>query len=305
MFLLRSKAILLLVFCSLFIGTTISFQLGRRCCQLQVKTVFTGNSVLQAKFKLDNNEYGGDDDDAPIFFKDTNPDSSNASNGSPTTTFGAEAVPEEQRPANEYLDLISAPFFDWADKPSGNKELSVRLSVLYLTLFALVCWPISGATFTVDGYLFHRILSSNVGALGFILIFCLRLYSGWSYIGSRLTSKEIEYEETGWYDGDVEVKSEAEIARDLLLYRSQVAPVVKRTQAFCLAIGGMWLASCVGLNVLFSMKPLFNEYDPDMLEKLRYDDKVAGVAASESNGIPTYCNSRYYRAVANGGQGCK
>ncbi len=105
------------------------------------------------------------------------------------------------------------------------------------------------------------------------------------------------------YDGDVEVKSEAEIARDLLLYRSQVAPVVERTKAFCLAVGGIWVASCVGLNVLFSVKPLFNEYDPDMLEKLRYDDKVAGVAASESNGIPTYCNSRYYRAVANGGQG--
>ncbi len=83
------------------------------------------------------------------------------------------------------------------------------------------------------------------------------------------------------------MKSEAEIARDLLLYRSQVAPVVERTKAFCLAVGGIWVASCVGLNVLFSVKPLFNEYDPDMLEKLRYDDKVAGVAASESNGIPT------------------
>jgi hypothetical protein len=24
----------------------------------------------------------------------------------------------------------------------------------------------------------------------------------------------------------------------------------------------------------------------------------------QSNGRPTYCESRYYRAVANGGQGC-
>ncbi len=197
MFLPRSQFTLLVAFCFLFSSRTLGFQIGR-CSQIPINTVFARNSVLNAKFKLDNNEYDGEDDSAPSFYKDANLGVSDVSNGSPTTTFGAEAVPEEQRPANEYLDLISAPFFDWADKPSGSKELSVRLSLLYVTIFALVCWPISGATFTVDGYLFHRILSSNVGALGFILIFCLRLYSGWSYIGSRLKSKEIEYEETGW-----------------------------------------------------------------------------------------------------------
>jgi hypothetical protein len=104
----------------------------------------------------------------------------------------------EQRPANEYLNLLSAPFFDWANRPSGNVALGVRLGGLYTVLFGAVCWPISGATFTADGYLFHKILSSHIGALGFILIFCLRLYSGWGYVGGRLTSKEIEFEETGW-----------------------------------------------------------------------------------------------------------
>ncbi len=184
-----------MAFCLLLNSKSLCFQTGS---PLQIKTVIATNSALPAKFKLDNNEYEGDDDITPNIFKDANPGSNDVPYGTPATTFGAEAVPEEQRPANEYVGLLSAPFFDWADKPSGNKELSIRLSVLYLSIFALVCWPISGATFTVDGYLFHRILSSNVGALGFILIFCLRLYSGWSYIGSRLTSKEIEYEETGW-----------------------------------------------------------------------------------------------------------
>lgn len=224
---------------------------------------------------------------------------------SPATTFGAEAVPLEQRPANEYLDLISAPFFDWANRPNGSQALGIRLALLYTVTYAAICWPISGSTFTVDGYLLHKILSSHIGALGFVLVFCLRLYSGWGYVGTRLTSKEIEYEESGWYDGDIEVKTDAEIARDLLLYRQDVKPVVERMKAFCLVCGGVWVASCIGLNVLFKAKPLFNEYDPDMLERLVYDDKVANVAAEQSNGIPTYCNSRYYRAVANGGQGCK
>jgi len=33
-------------------------------------------------------------------------------------------------------------------------------------------------------------------------------------------------------------------------------------------------------------------------------DKLSDIAAKESNGRPTYCDSRYYRAIAGGGQGC-
>mmetsp|Transcript_26337 Transcript_26337/g.40249 ORF Transcript_26337/g.40249 Transcript_26337/m.40249 type:complete len:308 (+) Transcript_26337:96-1019(+) len=297
--------------CCLSVGQIVAgFQIGKNSAQKIVAlpsqkhfTYSTSPSSLSAKFRLDS-DYDEEEDGVQIAVK-----SSDLRNGdavsSPTATFGAEAVPEEQRPANEYLNLIASPFFDWADKPSGSKEFFIRLSVLYAITFAAICWPISGATFTMDGYLAHRFLSSNVGAFGFILMFCLRLYSGWGYIGSRLQSKEIEYEETGWYDGDFEMKSEAEIARDLLLYRSQVRPVVERTKTFSLATAALFVASGVGLNVMFSIKPIFNEYNPDMLERLVYDDRIANVAADQSNGIPTYCNSRYYSAVANGGQGCK
>ena len=132
----------------------------------------------------------------------------------------------------------------------------------------------------------------------------LRLYSGWGYIGSRLKSKVIEYEETGWYDGDMEEKSDAEKARDLFLYRSNVKPVEERLLKFALIVGGTWLASCLALNLANSQNPMFNQYDPTMLEKLSYDDKVADVVQRQSNGRPSYCDSRYYRAVANGGQGC-
>ena len=106
------------------------------------------------------------------------------------------------------------------------------------------------------------------------------------------------------YDGDVELKTDAEMARDLFLYRESVQPVIERLKKFTLAIGALWVASCIGLNVVFDQKPVFNEYDPEMLKTLNYDDKRANVAAEQSNGRPTYCDSRYYRAVANGGQGC-
>ena len=51
------------------------------------------------------------------------------------------------------------------------------------------------------------------------------------------------------------------------------------------------------------MKPRFNEYDPRVLERVRSDEDFAAAAARASGGRPTYCNNRYYRAVANGGQG--
>ena len=48
---------------------------------------------------------------------------------------------------------------------------------------------------------------------------------------------------------------------------------------------------------------MFHAYNPDMLQQLRYDDDLADFAAQSSGGRPAYCDSRYYRAIANGGQG--
>jgi hypothetical protein len=151
--------------------------------------------------------------------------------------------------------------------------------------------------------LLQKIAASNVGALLLMLLLMVRLYSGWGYIGARLKSKTIEFEETGWYDGDIEEKTEEEKKRDQFLYQSNVKPVEDRLKSFTLVIGGLWIAACIGLNVSLSMKPIFDEYNPTMLEQLRYDDTLAGVAAEQSYGKPTYCDSRYYRAVAGGAPG--
>lgn len=196
----------ILILASACVRSTFGFQSLLNKVSLLQKPEFTcHNTKLCAKFRLDN---GMDDEDdlgsnrIPSSLRNidlTEEDFENVERtNAPSTTFGAEAVPLEQRPANEYLGLISAPFFDWANRPGGDISLVVRLGVLYAVTFVAVCWPISGATFTMDGYLYHKILSSTVGGVGFILLFCLRLYSGWEYIGDRLTSKDIEFEETGW-----------------------------------------------------------------------------------------------------------
>lgn len=223
----------------------------------------------------------------------------------PDTSFGAEAVPEGQRPVNEYLDLLKAPLFGWASEEVGTSGLLTRLALLYAVVFAAVCYPISGATFTQEGFELQKLASSNLGATTLIVFLLVRLYSGWGYIGSRLRSKTIEYEETGWYDGDIEYKSEAEKQRDRLLYQDNVKPVEDRLKLVGAGAAIAWVISCVGLNIALNAKPVFDEYDPKVLEKLRVNDRLADVAADQSFSRPTYCNSRYYRAIANGGQGCE
>lgn len=222
----------------------------------------------------------------------------------PETSFGAESVPEGQRPVNEYLEVLRQPLFDWAALDSGNSGLLTRLVLVYGVVFVTVCYPISGATYTEDGFLIQKLAASNVGALFVIFFLLIRLYSGWGYVASRLTSKVIEYEETGWYDGDFEMKSETELKRDQFLYNSKVRPVVDRVKAFTLGCGGLWLASVVGFNLAVNAKPVLNQYDPKLLERLQLDDRLAERSASYSQNRPTYCDNRYYRAVAGGGQGC-
>lgn len=43
----------------------------------------------------------------------------------PETSFGAEMVPEGQRPVNEYLDVIKSPMFGWASEECGTKGVSL------------------------------------------------------------------------------------------------------------------------------------------------------------------------------------
>jgi hypothetical protein len=56
----------------------------------------------------------------------------------PATSFGAEVVPEGQRPVNEYLDMKRAPLFDWASNEVGTAGLLMRLVIVYAIVFATV-----------------------------------------------------------------------------------------------------------------------------------------------------------------------
>ena len=89
-------------------------------------TTITSNAALSSASSSENNE------------EDVEFQVRSDSSFRPETSFGAEAVPEEQRPANEYLDLIRQPLFGWASQERGDGGLAARLAATYAAFFVLV-----------------------------------------------------------------------------------------------------------------------------------------------------------------------
>lgn len=81
-------------------------------------------------------------------------------------------------------------------------------------------------------------------------IVVLRLYIGWQHVGSRLLSATVEYEETGWYDGQVWVKTPQILMRDRLLSNYSVKPAITRLKKTLLGLGTALALSVTMLALL-------------------------------------------------------
>jgi hypothetical protein len=56
----------------------------------------------------------------------------------------------------------------------------------------------------------RALTAGTITATAFIALF---IFSNWAYVRDRLLSATVEYEETGWYDGQVYVKDPEMLAR--------------------------------------------------------------------------------------------
>ena len=134
-------------------------------------------------------------------------------------------VPEEQRPLNEYLNIKNSPFFDWPTFDI-NKYLIKLISFAAIILFFSI--PISNYWY----YCFEfpiRFFLLNCFIIGISEIFLLlRIYLGWSYIQERLNKPFVEYEESGWYDGQIWIKPIKILKQDRLICYYKVLPILNR-----------------------------------------------------------------------------
>ena len=71
------------------------------------------------------------------------------------------------------------------------------------------------------------ILLSLFSSLSIPLLVSIRLYLGWNHVFKRLTSEKVEYEESGWYDGQVWLKPLFVKEKESLIASIEVKPILK------------------------------------------------------------------------------
>lgn len=133
-------------------------------------------------------------------------------------------VPENQRPENEYKSLKKSVGFAWTyNNKSFIKNLTVLFTLTYITSVLLLL-----SSYKIDRN-FHELLI-YIPTLANILsiLVTLRSYLGWKYVYTRLLQATVSYEESGWYDGQVWVKTSDILLKDRLIGTYELLPILKR-----------------------------------------------------------------------------
>nr|YP_009511276.1 hypothetical protein [Gracilariopsis longissima]AXI97153.1 hypothetical protein [Gracilariopsis longissima]UAD89069.1 hypothetical protein [Gracilariopsis longissima] len=136
-------------------------------------------------------------------------------------------VPFDQQPLNEYFSLRTSWFFSWSTL-TLNKYLIKIFNIFILLFIALIPLVLSIISSKISLY---KLLFLNIFVITliFLLIF-IRLYLGWSYVAKRLISATVFYEESGWYDGQLWVKSSEVLIKDRLIVFYEVIPFLRRVK---------------------------------------------------------------------------
>ncbi len=132
-------------------------------------------------------------------------------------------VPKEQQPTNEFIELSKSIIFSW---PKTKKSLIKVLIKFWLGAFVLFLGISSGSIYFKTSILKY-ILLSFFSSLSIPLLISVRLYLGWNHVFKRLTSEKVEYEESGWYDGQVWIKPLFLKEKESLIASIEVKPILK------------------------------------------------------------------------------
>jgi len=132
-------------------------------------------------------------------------------------------VPRDQQPTNEFIELSKSKIFSW---PKTKSSLILILIKFWVGAFVLFLVISSGSVYFKTSLLKY-ILLSFFSSLSIPLLISIRLFLGWNHIFKRLTSEKVEYEESGWYDGQVWEKPLFLKEKESLIASIEVKPILK------------------------------------------------------------------------------
>jgi Conserved in the green lineage and diatoms 27 len=153
-------------------------------------------------------------------------------------------VPQKQRPINEYMELVQSNFFNW---PIQKEDILIQKILKSFSFFFIFCFPFSNLFYSLNQSWIFLFLLNTSCTIFIILLILLRLLLAWTYIKKRLYSPSVFYEESGWYDGRVWVKSKNILVQDRFIYTYQVLPAIRKLKKALIFI----LCLFVSLLLLF------------------------------------------------------
>ena len=88
------------------------------------------------------------------------------------------------------------------------------------------CYYFNWSVFFSTNYIKYFLISL-FSSLATPLLITIRLYLGWNHIYKRLHSEKVEYEESGWYDGQTWIKPLDLKEKESLIASIEVKPILK------------------------------------------------------------------------------
>jgi hypothetical protein len=136
-------------------------------------------------------------------------------------------VPSNQRPLNEFNSIRNSWIISW---PFLKRSIFYRKLVLSWLLITPISFTISYGSDYLKNNIFDLTFVSFTASLLVPILLLIRQWLSWVYIYNRLNSETIEYEESGWYDGQIWEKPIEWRSKDLLIAQHQVKPILNHLE---------------------------------------------------------------------------
>tara|TARA_B100000945_G_C20100947_1_gene465849 strand:+ start:82 stop:579 length:498 start_codon:yes stop_codon:yes gene_type:complete len=149
-------------------------------------------------------------------------------------------VPLNQRPLNEFKSIRDSWIISWPFLERSTFYRKLTYSWLLITPISLT---ISCGSDYLKNNIFELTFVSFTASLAFPLLILIRQWLSWIYIYKRLNSENIEYEESGWYDGQTWEKPIEWRAKDLLIAKHQIKPILNHLKVMIIALLSFTISS--------------------------------------------------------------
>ena len=152
-------------------------------------------------------------------------------------------VPPDQRPLNEFNSIRNSWIISW---PFLEKSIFYRKLILSWFFITPISFTISYGSDYLKNNIVELAFVSLTASIVLPILLLTRQWLSWIYIYKRLNSETIEYEESGWYDGQIWEKPIEWRAKDLLIAQHQIKPILNHLETIILL-----LLSVILLSILF------------------------------------------------------